>query len=60
MAITGSFGKTTTARALKTVLFQATDPQINNNAILYAALTILQLRPTARYAVIETGINGPV
>ncbi len=62
IALTGSCGKTTVKEMLRTILTQAGAALANigtlNNAI-GVPLTLLQLQPEHRYAVIEMGANHP-
>ena len=59
VAVVGSFGKTTTARAVRAAL--GLDPQAHatTNSWSLLARAILAVRPAERHAVIEVGINGP-
>lgn len=57
VVVVGSFGKTTTARALSTVL--GTKVSSGGNAYESIVWTMLQVRPGARYAVFEVGIDAP-
>ena len=59
VAVTGSFGKTTTARAIATALGEQPRPDIGFNARAYLALPILRIRPGQRHEVIEVGISRP-
>jgi UDP-N-acetylmuramoyl-tripeptide--D-alanyl-D-alanine ligase len=60
VAVTGSNGKTTTKEMLAAALSQAgetlaTEGNLNNE--IGAPLTLLSLRPSHRYAVVELGMN---
>jgi UDP-N-acetylmuramyl pentapeptide synthase len=58
VVVTGSFGKTTTARAVSVAL-GGTDQDINShNFKSYVSLAILKTPPWRRFAVIEAGIDG--
>jgi UDP-N-acetylmuramyl pentapeptide synthase len=57
VAVVGSAGKTTTARALAAAL-DARPPRTWNGFSRLAA-ALLRIRPSERRAVIEVGINGP-
>jgi UDP-N-acetylmuramyl pentapeptide synthase len=58
VVVTGSFGKTTTARAISVAL-GGTDRDVNShNFKSYVALAILKTPPWRRFAVIEAGIDG--
>jgi UDP-N-acetylmuramyl pentapeptide synthase len=56
VAVVGSFGKTTTARAVVTAL-GGTPPSIPYNARTPLAGAILRIRPRQRHAVVEVGID---
>jgi UDP-N-acetylmuramyl pentapeptide synthase len=58
VAVVGSFGKTTTARAVQAALGEA-PPRPGGNSGGWLALALLRLSPRRRHGVIETGINGP-
>lgn len=58
VAVVGSFGKTTTARAVIASL-GLPHRHVGLNAVAWVALACLRIRPGQRYAVIEVGINGP-
>jgi UDP-N-acetylmuramoyl-tripeptide--D-alanyl-D-alanine ligase len=57
IAVTGSFGKSTTCAALNMVLRGKTDPLIGYNAGRHIATHLLTIRPGDRHRVIETGIE---
>jgi len=59
VAVVGSFGKTTTARAVRAAL--GLDPDLHHaaNSWSYLASAVLRVRPGTRHAVFEAGINGP-
>ncbi len=57
VAVVGSFGKTTTARALATVLIGKTRSRTELNAWSYVAGAVLRTRPFRRHGVIEVGIE---
>lgn len=57
--VTGSFGKTTTTRALKAALFRDPNSQSNCNPESRVALEILRLRPSVQRVVFEIGIDRP-
>lgn len=58
VAITGSYGKSTTARAVAAALGAPTHPAMSHNAWSSLARAVLRIRPWQRHAVIETGISG--
>lgn len=58
IAVVGSFGKTTTARALYSALGIG-GRHIGLNSVLWVGLALLRIRPGQRHAVIEAGINSP-
>jgi len=57
VAVVGSYGKTTTAAAIATVL--GTSPPPFDNAFSSLALWLLRQPPWRRYVVFEVGIDGP-
>jgi hypothetical protein len=58
VVVTGSFGKTTTARTISVAL-GGTDQDVNSyNFKSYVALAILKTPPWRRFAVIEAAIDG--
>jgi len=58
VAVVGSFGKTTTTRALLTALGRNVHPRTGSNAWNFKARAVLSIRPRDRHAVIEVGIDG--
>lgn len=58
VAVVGSFGKTTTARAIATALGGQIRPHIELNEWSFVAHAVLRIRPHDRHAVIEVGIDG--
>ncbi len=58
VAVVGSFGKSTTARAVAAVLAAPADERISQNAWSLLALAVLRIRPRQSHAVIEAGIAG--
>jgi UDP-N-acetylmuramyl pentapeptide synthase len=56
VAIVGSFGKTTTARAIAAVLGQPLQGTLGRNAFSAVAGAVLRIAPGQRHAVIEVGI----
>src|SRR5262245_8742487 len=60
VAVTGSFGKTTTARAIATVLSgRPAPPRVNVNFKGFLALAMLSIRPGERHRVLEIGLERP-
>jgi UDP-N-acetylmuramoyl-tripeptide--D-alanyl-D-alanine ligase len=59
VVIVGSFGKTTTTRALKAVLFKTPDPPATRNTQITAVLEMFRLPAKTKYAVFEAGIRKP-
>ena len=57
LAVIGSFGKTTTTKAVRTVL--DCKPVTAHNYWSFLALGILRLRKTARFAAFEVGVTKP-
>jgi UDP-N-acetylmuramoyl-tripeptide--D-alanyl-D-alanine ligase len=58
--VTGSFGKTTTTRALKAALFHDPESQSNRNPESFVALEIMNMpRSGVQQAVFELGIDRP-
>jgi UDP-N-acetylmuramyl pentapeptide synthase len=55
----GSYGKTTTARALSLALTETIHPHLQNNARAWPYLAILRTLPGSHYAVAEVGISKP-
>jgi UDP-N-acetylmuramyl pentapeptide synthase len=58
VAVVGSLGKTTATRATAAVL-GLPPPPAGPNAYAYLAGLLLRVRPGARHAVLEVGIDGP-
>jgi UDP-N-acetylmuramyl pentapeptide synthase len=56
VAVTGSFGKTTTTRAATAALRLAPEPDFGRNAWTGVAQALLRIRPAQRHAAIEVGI----
>jgi len=59
VAVVGSFGKSTTARAVAAALGMPEHPALTHNAWSSVARAVLRIRPWQRHAVIEAGISGP-
>ena len=59
VAVVGTFGKTTTARAVTIALGNDPGPNIPGNAFAAAAREVLRIRPRDRRAVIEIAISRP-
>ena len=59
IAVVGSFGKTTTTRAIRTTLGLPLDPRLGVTQPSFKAREVLRMRPRDRYAVIETAVEGP-
>lgn len=59
VVVVGSFGKSTTARAVAAALGLADHPKLVYNAFSSLARAILRIRPGQQRAVIEAGIAGP-
>ncbi|MGE5442982.1 MAG: Mur ligase family protein [Ignavibacteriales bacterium] len=60
VAVVGSFGKSTTTRALLTALGLYISPQLGlSNAWNFKVRAVLRIRHDDRHAVIEAGIDGP-
>ena len=57
VAVVGSFGKTTTTRAVTTALQRSIYPKVYLNCWSYLAGAIFRIRRGDRHAVIEVGIN---
>jgi len=57
VAVVGSFGKTTTARAVSAALGLPRDPYRGWNSGGFLAAGLLRIRPGARHAVLEVGIS---
>jgi UDP-N-acetylmuramoyl-tripeptide--D-alanyl-D-alanine ligase len=58
VAVVGSFGKSTTMRAVAAALAAPQPRSMTANAWTSVAMAILRIRPTQRHAVIEVGIGG--
>lgn len=59
VAVTGSFGKSTTLRAVAAALDTPVDARSMRNAWTSIARAALRIRPGQRHAVVEVGISGP-
>lgn len=59
VAVVGSFGKTTTTRCLFAVLGMPENPRLEGNSGISLARNIRRVRPSDRFAVLETGISRP-
>jgi UDP-N-acetylmuramyl pentapeptide synthase len=59
IAVVGSFGKSTTARAIAAALDVPEHPLMLSNAWFWVACALLRIRPGQRHAVIEVGISKP-
>jgi UDP-N-acetylmuramoyl-tripeptide--D-alanyl-D-alanine ligase len=59
IAVVGSFGKSTTVRAVLTALSGKIHPDFELNAFSSVARAVLRIRPRDRHAVIEAGIDQP-
>jgi UDP-N-acetylmuramoyl-tripeptide--D-alanyl-D-alanine ligase len=59
IAVVGSYGKTTTTRAVKTALGLRCDPWPHRSAGVFIAYELLRIRPGQRQSAIEVGIDGP-
>jgi UDP-N-acetylmuramyl pentapeptide synthase len=59
VAVVGSFGKTTTARAVRAALALDPDAHHSANSWTHLARAVLRVRSGTRHAVLEAGINGP-
>lgn len=57
IAVVGSFGKTTTTRAIASALSLPVQKHRGNNVLFYLAMGILSVPPWAKYRVFEVGIN---
>lgn len=58
VAIVGSFGKSTTMRAVAAALAAPQPRSMTANAWTSVAMAVLRIRPAQRHAVIEVGIGG--
>jgi len=59
IAVVGSFGKTTTTRAIRIALGLPLDPHLGVTQPSFKAREILRIRPRDRHAVIEAAVEGP-
>lgn len=59
VAVTGTFGKSTTVRAVAAALGAPSSPSSLRNAWTSIARAMLRIRPGQRHAVVEVGISGP-
>jgi UDP-N-acetylmuramoyl-tripeptide--D-alanyl-D-alanine ligase len=59
VAVTGSFGKTTTIRAITAALGLQEPGRIRRNFSSFVAFAALQIRPGQRQAVVEVGAHSP-
>lgn len=59
VAVVGSFGKSTTTRAVLTALGRNINPLYDRNAWSSVARAVFRIRPYDRHAVIEAGIGAP-
>src|SRR5262245_23064639 len=59
VAVAGSFGKTTTTRAVMAALGRDPRSARAGNAKCFLVLGLFRIRPGQRHAVIEIGISGP-
>ncbi|MGH8799468.1 MAG: Mur ligase family protein [Casimicrobiaceae bacterium] len=59
IAVTGSFGKSTTTRAIAAALDLPLHREAVFNAWQWVAFAVLRIRPGQRHAVIESGISRP-
>jgi len=59
VAVVGSFGKTTTTKAVATVLGVPEHPMVGGNASSSVPVTLLHIGPGRRHWVMEIGIDGP-
>lgn len=58
VAVVGSFGKSTTMRAVAAALAAPQPRSMTANAWTSVAMAVLRIRPAQRHAVIEVGIGG--
>ena len=58
VAVVGTFGKSTTARAVATAIGAPMHAGMAHNAFSSVARAVLRIRPGQRHAVIEVGISG--
>jgi UDP-N-acetylmuramoyl-tripeptide--D-alanyl-D-alanine ligase len=59
IAVVGSFGKSTTTRAVLTALGRPIHPRFHYNCWSALARAVLRIRPRDRHAVLEVGIGAP-
>ncbi|HEX4522255.1 MAG TPA: Mur ligase family protein [Casimicrobiaceae bacterium] len=59
VAVVGSFGKSTTTRAIAAALDVPEHPLMLSNSWFWIAFALLRIRPGQRHAVIEAGISKP-
>lgn len=59
VAVVGSFGKTTTTRALSAAFGVPPHPRLERNAFQWVAMALLRIPPGSPRAAIEVGIGGP-
>jgi UDP-N-acetylmuramoyl-tripeptide--D-alanyl-D-alanine ligase len=59
IAVVGSFGKSTSTRAVLTALHRPIHPRFNYNAWSSVARAVFRVRPRDRHAVLEVGIGAP-
>ncbi|MEP6996586.1 MAG: Mur ligase family protein [Betaproteobacteria bacterium] len=59
VAVVGSFGKSTTTRAIAAAVAAPEAKSTTANAWTAVAQAVLRIRPSQRHAVIEVGIGGP-
>jgi UDP-N-acetylmuramoyl-tripeptide--D-alanyl-D-alanine ligase len=61
VAVTGTFGKTTTTRAVKAALGVHLHPwtDLNANCLSLVPMALMRQSPFRKYAVVEVGIDGP-
>lgn len=59
VAVTGTFGKSTTVRAVAAALGAPSSAASLRNAWTSIARAMLRIRPGQRHAVVEVGISGP-
>jgi UDP-N-acetylmuramoyl-tripeptide--D-alanyl-D-alanine ligase len=57
VAVVGTFGKTTTARAITAALGRGEHRRLDRNSYGFLAEAVLRIRPGDRHAVIEVGIE---
>lgn len=61
VAVTGTYGKTTTTRAVKAALGVHLHPwtDLNANCLSLVPMALMRQSPFRKYAVVEVGIDGP-